>query len=163
MKRSAYWEEVTTLVERSREECASFDPAADESDPHVPLAAGVGPIIELYVDSRRESEPLSAVEESLLEGVLNDWLDQFAACHDTVPDDRVSLHEVAMCYADHGSLVSTGRDLVGLDAATSSSTPAASASASASSGGTGTDGGADTTGDQTTGRSRDREDREPVR
>jgi hypothetical protein len=115
MKRSAYWAEVTALVEQSREDCASFDPTAAESDPHVPLESGVGPIVRLYVDSRRESEPLSAVEESLLEGVLNDWLDQYAACHDTVPDDRVSLHEVAMCYAEHGSLVATGRDLVGLD------------------------------------------------
>jgi hypothetical protein len=154
MKRSAYWEEVTALVERSREECASFDPAADESDPQVPLKSGVGPIIRLYVESRRESEPLSAVEESLLEGVLNDWFAQFAACHDTVPDDRVSLHEVAMCYADHGSLVATGRDLVGLDAA------ATAASASA---GTVTESDSDATGEQTTGRARDREDREPVR
>jgi hypothetical protein len=150
MKRSAYWEEVTALVERSREECASFEPAAEESDPHVPLAAGVAPIVRLYVDSRRESEPLSAVEESLLEGVLNDWLDQFAACHDTVPDDRVSLHEVAMCYADHGSLVATGRDLVGLDPVVPRETDATRVTE-------GTDSAAPTD------RAPDHEDREPVR
>jgi hypothetical protein len=152
MMRSAYWEEVTTLVERSREECASFEPAADESDPHVPLESGVGPIVRLYVNSRRESEPLSAVEESLLEGVLNDWLDQYAACHDTVPDDRVSLHEVAMCYAEHGTLVATGRALVGLD-------PAAPDSSSA----TASDGGSEDTDGRTTCDGRSREDREPVR
>jgi hypothetical protein len=146
MNRSAYWEEVTALVERSREECASFEPAASESDPQVPLESGLAPIIRLYVESRRESEPLSAVEESLLEGVLNDWLEQFAECHGTVPDDRVSLHEVAMCYADHGSLVATGRDLVGLDAAL-----------------TVTETSGDTTGEQTPSRPRDHEDREPVR
>lgn len=159
MKRSAYWEEVTTLVERSREECASFEPAAAESDPHVPLESGVGPIISVYVDSRREAEPLSAVEESLLEGVLNDWLEQFAACHDTVPDDRVSLHEVAMCYAERGSLVETGRALVGLDPAASD----ASSPASASSAATASDGGSDESDERAAGDGRDREDREPVR
>jgi hypothetical protein len=149
MKRSAYWEEVTALVERSREECASFEPAAEGSDPRVPLESGVGPIVRLYVDSRRESEPLSAVEESLLEGVLNDWLDQFAECHDTVPDDRVSLHEVAMCYADHGSLVAAGRELVGLEPIPAGGTHPS-----------GTTAGTDTT-DRISDR--DREDREPVR
>ena len=161
MKRSAYWEEVTTLVERSREECASFDPAAAESDPQVPLESGVGPIVGLYVSSRREGEPLSAVEESLLEGVLNDWLEQFAACHDTVPDDRVSLHEVAMCYADRGSFVATGRALIGLDPAESTaggSSPEPSCAAA-----TASDGGSERTDEHGTGRRRDHEDREPVR
>jgi hypothetical protein len=116
MKRSAYWEEVTTLVERSREACAAFDPAADDATAREPLAEGVRPILRLYVRSRREGEPLSAVEESLLEGALNDWLDHYAACHETVPDDHVTLHEAAMEYAESGSLRAATRTLVGVDA-----------------------------------------------
>jgi len=81
---------------------------------------------------------------------VNDWLDQFAACHDTTLADRVSLHEVAMCDADHGSLVETGRALVGPDSAAPRETDATR--------------GAEVAGSANpTDRPGDREDREPVR
>jgi hypothetical protein len=118
--RSRYWEEVRTVVERTREHCRApdgdHDPDRDpdRGEPAVPVEAGVGPVLRLYVRSRREGEPLSAVEESLLEGALNDWLARFAARHGTALDDRVTLHEAAMRYADTGSLRATCRDLAGV-------------------------------------------------
>ncbi|MFB6235302.1 MAG: hypothetical protein ABEH81_03205 [Halopenitus sp.] len=108
--RSAYWDEVATLVEQSRGRFEEFDPETGSDT--VPLAEGVVPIVELYAEVRRDDMTLSQVERSLLEGVLNDWLNAYARAHDTSCPGEFSVHDVVLAFAEAGSVEDAVHDLV---------------------------------------------------
>lgn len=103
--RSAYWEEVVNLVERSRQQYRAFDP--DESDPEDALENGVEPIVTLYVDACRDGVELAPVEQSLLEGVLNDWLDAYARSRGLLCPGGYTLHELATVGTEYESIQGT--------------------------------------------------------
>lgn len=108
--RSAYWDEVATLVDQSRGRYEEFDPETGSHE--VPIAEGVVPIVELYVQVRRNDVTLSQVERSLLEGVLNDWLNAYARAHETSCPAEFSVHDVVLAFAEAGSLETAVHDLV---------------------------------------------------
>lgn len=108
--RSAYWDEVATLVEQSRGRFEAFDP--ETGNEQVPIAEGVVPIVELYVEIRRNDVTLSQVERSLIEGVLNDWLNAYARAHGTSCPGEFSVHDVVLAFAEAGSLEDAVHDLV---------------------------------------------------
>jgi hypothetical protein len=108
--RSAYWDEVATLVEQSRDRFESFDPETDGEQ--VPIAEGVLPIVELYVEVRRDDVTLSQVERSLIEGVLNDWLSAYASVHGTSCPGEFSVHDVVLTLTRTGSLERAVHELV---------------------------------------------------
>lgn len=110
--RSAAWSEVRAVAESARQSLESFDPESDP--PSVPVEKGVGPIISVYVELRREEQELTEVERSLLAGLLNDWLGAYAACHGVGFEGSYTVREVALRYAEHGSLQETVRELVDL-------------------------------------------------
>ncbi|MGZ0746063.1 MULTISPECIES: hypothetical protein [unclassified Haloparvum] len=107
--RSAYWDEVATLVEQSRGRFEEFDP--ETGDAQVPITEGVVPIVELYVEVRRDDVTLSQVERSLIEGLLNDWLNAYARAHDTSCPGEFSVHDVVLAFAEAGSLEDAVHDL----------------------------------------------------
>jgi hypothetical protein len=100
--RSAYWETVAAVVERARRRHERFDPTAD--DPGTAIDAGIRPIVAVYANARRDGVTLSAVERSLLEGVLNDWLVAYAGCLGRSVENSYSIHEVARTCRDHGTV-----------------------------------------------------------
>ncbi len=104
MSRSSYWDDVAALAERSRRASAEFDPSS--GTPADCIEAGVAPIVRLYIETCREGADLSAVERSLLEGALNDWLQQYAACRElpAYEGTAFSVHEVAMEAARTGEV-----------------------------------------------------------
>lgn len=108
--RSAYWDEVATLVEQSRDRYEAFDP--ETGDERVPITEGVVPIVELYAEVRRDDVTLSQVEQSLLEGVLNDWLNAYAQVHETSCPGEFSVHDVVFALTKAGSLERAVHDLV---------------------------------------------------
>lgn len=112
MSRSNYWRDVASVAEATRQECDSFDP--ETGDPGTCIDTGIAPIVSLYVRVRRDGAQLSAVERSLLEGALADWLSAFAACHDVPFDGGYTVREVALAWTDNGSLRETVRGLVGV-------------------------------------------------
>lgn len=97
--RSPVWGAVAELVERSRRTQETFDP---ETGTPRECAAEVAPIVRLYADAKRRGIELSAVERSLLEGVLNDWLRSYAVCRGfpTFEGTVFSVHEVAVRVAE---------------------------------------------------------------
>jgi hypothetical protein len=103
-ERSALWREVAGLAEESRREHESFDPGS--GSPRDCIETGIAPILRLYVHACREGIDLSAVERSLLEGALNDWLRSYAEVRDfpSFEGTAFSLHEVAMEFADAGDV-----------------------------------------------------------
>lgn len=103
--RSAYWDDVVDLVERSRRDCEAFDPDAER--PAAALDEGIAPILSLYIEARREGVRLSTVERSLLEGVLNDWMEAYARSRGEPCSGGYTLHEVAIEYSRRESLVET--------------------------------------------------------
>lgn len=100
--RSVRWRAVSTLAESSRRDCRSFDP--DASSPADAISAGVDPLLTEYVRCCREGVRLSAVERSLLEGALNDWLRAYASARGlpTFEGTAFSVHELALEYAREG-------------------------------------------------------------
>jgi hypothetical protein len=102
--RSQVWEEVAVLTEESRSEQAAFDP--ETGTPAECIESGIAPIVRLYVHACREGVDLSAVERSLLEGVLNDWLRSYADMrgYPSFEGTGFSLHEVAMEFAAAGDV-----------------------------------------------------------
>lgn len=113
MSRSARWRDVAAVAERTREECAEFDPETDS--PAKCVDAGVRPIVTLFLTVREEGETLSEVERSLLEGALNDWLRAYASCFDRAFDGGYTVREVAMACLSNGPLDETVRTLVGVE------------------------------------------------
>lgn len=108
--RSAYWDEVASLVEQSRGRFEQFDLETD--DEAIPIRDGIMPIVELYAEARRDDVTLSQVERSLLEGVLNDWLNAYARMHGTACPGEFSVHDVVLAFAEAGSLETAVHDLV---------------------------------------------------
>ncbi|WP_096389311.1 hypothetical protein [Halopenitus persicus] len=101
--RSTYWETVADVVERARRRHERFDPAGD--DPTTAIDEGIRPIVAVYARARRDGVALSAVERSLLEGVLNDWLAAYAGCVGRTIENSYSIHEVARTCRDYGTVV----------------------------------------------------------
>ncbi len=93
---------MTTLAETSRHQCQSFDP--EESTPAEAIAEGIEPLLTEYVRCCRDGIRLSAVERSLLEGALNDWLRAYAAARElpAFEGTAFSVHELAIEYARTG-------------------------------------------------------------
>lgn len=96
--RSPVWGAVADLVERSRRAQEAFDP---ESGTPGECVAEIEQIVRLYATARRRGVELSAVERSLLEGVLNDWLRSYAVCRElpAFEGSVFSVHEVAIRVA----------------------------------------------------------------
>lgn len=109
--RSLRWRSVTTLAERSRRDCREFDPEA--ATPADAVDEGIEPLLTEYVRCRREDVRLSAVERSLLEGALNDWLRAYAATRGlpTFEGTAFSVHELAIEYARTGETAAAVRHL----------------------------------------------------
>lgn len=103
--RSVRWRAVTTLAESSRHDCRSFDP--EESSPADAVAHGIDPLLGEYVRCCRDGVRLSAVERSLLEGALNDWLRAYATARGlpAFEGTAFSVHELAIEYARAGDTV----------------------------------------------------------
>jgi hypothetical protein len=110
MSRSAHWQAVRNLVERSRRRSTAFDPA--EGDPVVPVREGITPIVSLYVHAQADGDGLTDVERSLLSGALNDWLQLYAECRDTHCEGSFTVHEVATAYARDRDIETTLSRLV---------------------------------------------------
>ncbi|MFB6177423.1 MAG: hypothetical protein ABEI99_09820 [Halobaculum sp.] len=102
--RSPVWDAVADLAADSRRRQAAFDP--DTGTAAHCIESGVQPILDFYVRACREDVDLSAVERSLLEGVLNDWLRSYATVvgHETFEGTAFSLHELAIEYANAGDV-----------------------------------------------------------
>ncbi|QHS16421.1 hypothetical protein [Halopenitus persicus] len=100
--RSAYWETVAAVVERARRRHERFDPADDAAA--TAIDEGIRPIVAVYARARRDGVTLSAVERSLLEGVLNDWLAAYAGCLGRSIENTYSIHEVARTCREHGTV-----------------------------------------------------------
>lgn len=114
MSRSNHWRDVASVAETTRTECEAFDPAT--GDAAACSDAGVAPLVSLYVRIRREGGRLSPVERSLLEGALTDWLTMFTACHDVSSGGGFTVREVVLAWTENGTLETTVRELVGVDA-----------------------------------------------
>lgn len=112
MSRSAYWRDVASVAEATRQECDAFDP--ETGDPATCIDTGVVPIVSLYVRVHRDGAELSDVECSLLEGALADWLAAFATCHDRPFEGGYTVREVTLAWSQNGSLRETVRELVGV-------------------------------------------------
>lgn len=110
VSRSAYWDRVTALVERSRRDYRAFDPKIDP--PSECLCVGVGPIVDLYLSAQRQGVSLSDVERALLESVLNEWLVRYAACHAQQVYGGYTVREVTQTYLRTRSLEETARELL---------------------------------------------------
>lgn len=101
--RSAVWGAVAEVTERSHRRHAEFDPENGSPDDCV---AEIEPIVRLYAEARSEGVQLSAVERSLLDGVLNDWLRSYAVCRGlpAIDGSPFSIHEVATRVAEVGDV-----------------------------------------------------------
>lgn len=94
-------ERAAELAERARRDREAFDRPADppaEERAMEYLREGVGQVVALYVEARTgEGSPgrFSAVEFSLLERALNDWLELYAACYDVDIEANYTVREAA--------------------------------------------------------------------
>ena len=102
--RSSRWRAVTTLAESSRRACRVFDP--EDASPADAVADGIDPLLTEYVRCCRDGVRLSAVERSLLEGALNDWLRAYATARGlpAFEGTAFSVHELAIEYARQGDV-----------------------------------------------------------
>ena len=101
--RSPVWGAVAEVTERSHRRHAAFDP---ENATPADCVDEIEPIVRLYAKARSEGVQLSAVERSLLDGVLNDWLRSYAVCRGLPAFDGspFSVHEVTTRVAEAGDV-----------------------------------------------------------
>ena len=100
MTHTEYWEEISELAQRAGEAVESFSPPEELPAETVAmrfLREGVGPAIMVYVDARTGGEwtRFPAVEHSLLERALNDFLSLYARCYGYEVDCQFTVREAA--------------------------------------------------------------------
>jgi hypothetical protein len=100
MTHTEYWERISDLAERATTAREAFVPPEDPPDERRAtefLREGVGPAISVYVEARSGDDwaRFPAVEHSLLERALNDFLELYARCYGEDVDCEFSVREAA--------------------------------------------------------------------
>ncbi|WP_338726701.1 hypothetical protein [Haladaptatus sp. DJG-WS-42] len=119
MSHSPYWERISTLAERAhadREASTLVRGEADDERALTYLREGVGPAALVYIEARTGDEQVrfSAVEFSLLERALNDWLDCYAHCYGVELNAEFTVREVAELLLKTDNIRDTAQLLTGV-------------------------------------------------
>ncbi|MFC7018987.1 MULTISPECIES: hypothetical protein [Haloarcula] len=112
-----YVDRIASLERRAEAVRASFDPDPPDDERAMDLVRdGFGPTVSLYCEARTGDSWVRFDDDAFtrLEGVMNDWLDLYAACYGVGLDGTYGIREAAELLVDTHNARDTAQVLTGV-------------------------------------------------